>query len=125
MSNDDERVVTIEEQINNLQLQMLIYDGYADEYTKMVKNLSDLYRIKSEKDKLDVNSRFESEKLTQDRELRVLELEMDLATLNAKSGVDVNTVITAITNLVGIFTIVSFEKANVLATKALGFVRKV
>ena len=121
MMNEDELTVTLDEQINTLQLQMLIWDGFSDEYTQMAKNLEVLYGLKLEEMDRDLKLK----DLELDFQVRMLKLENEIEEFQKSHGLDINMVVSSATNLIGIFSILTFEKAHVLTSKALSFVKRI
>lgn len=85
----------LEEEIDRLISQMSKHDGYTKEYAEMVKNV----KVLCEADNVQKGA-------------------------NRPNGVNSETILTVAGNLVGIFAILGYERANVITSKALSFVMK-
>ena len=117
---DLEETTNLGEQIDNLQIQMLSHDGYAPEFTQMVANLNVLYQLKIKDDENDIR-RVE---INNEYEVKLKQIQLSISEIENKNRIDINSLISSGAGLLGIFSILSFEKAHVLTTKALGFVRR-
>lgn len=97
-----------------------------DDYAKMVSQLSGLYKIKethttietSKLDALSKDAQCKAETKLKNAEARIKEREA-----NSKIPVKPETLALIGGNLAGIIAILSYEKANIITSKALGFVK--
>jgi hypothetical protein len=109
-------------------------DPTTDDYTKVVDNLTKLYKMKEIENthciKLEENTlkggelAFERKQKLAENAHKETELSLKQQELDNFNRVSLATVATIVANLAGIAVIMSHERTHIIATKALGFVSK-
>jgi predicted nucleic-acid-binding protein len=106
------------------EMQSLTAD--TPEFAKCVEQLDKLYKIKNSKKELNHKIKIETlelnHKMEQDEKEHLLNVDEHISKKKIKFSPD--TLLAVAGNLVGIVAILGFEKANVVTSKALGFVTK-
>ena len=139
---------SLEEVIDNHQTQMVGVDAYSSEYIQMMKDLSVLYKLRSEErvseqkqkefdlkvkefqlkeEELEFkreHERNESSYKAKDYTLKEAEILMKQADLERRGKISPDTVIMVAGNLAGILLILNFEKVGVVTSKAMGLLIK-
>ena len=144
----DAETTSLEEVIDNHQTQMVGVDAYSSEYIQMMKDLSVLYKLRSEErvseqkqkefdlkvkefqlkeEELEFkreHERNESSYKAKDYTLKEAEILMKEADLERRGKISPDTVIMVAGNLAGILLILNFEKVGVITSKAMGLLIK-
>ena len=144
----DAETTSLEEVIDNHQTQMVGVDAYSSEYIQMMKDLSVLYKLRSEErvseqkqkefdlkvkefqlkeEELEFkreHERNESSYKAKDYTLKEAEILMKEADLERRGKISPDTVIMVAGNLAGILLILNFEKVGVVTSKAMGLLIK-
>lgn len=144
----DAETTSLEEVIDNHQTQMVGVDAYSSEYIQMMKDLSVLYKLRSEErvseqkqkefdlkvkefqlkeEELEFkreHERNESSYKAKDYTLKEAEILMKQADLERRGKISPDTVIMVAGNLAGILLILNFEKVGVITSKAMGLLIK-
>ena len=144
----DAETTSLEEVIDNHQTQMVGVDAYSSEYIQMMKDLSVLYKLRSEEqvseqkqkefdlkvkefqlkeEELEFkreHERNESSYKAKDYTLKEAEILMKQADLERRGKISPDTVIMVAGNLAGILLILNFEKVGVVTSKAMGLLIK-
>jgi len=126
------------EVIDSLLVDIAEADCDSEQYRKLVDQLVKLYRIKETDASIElkkIESLTKQEHLAQELDLKEKELEQDgllrlgelgvrQKELDLRRRVSADTWATVAANIAGIMVIVGYERVNVVASKALGFVLK-
>ena len=144
----DAETTSLEEVIDNHQTQMVGVDAYSSEYIQMMRDLSVLYKLRSEEqvseqkqkefdlkvkefqlkeEELEFkreHERNESSYKAKDYTLKEAEILMKQADLERRGKISPDTVIMVAGNLAGILLILNFEKVGVVTSKAMGLLIK-
>lgn len=118
---------TLEETIDDLRNELADHAGDSQEYAKIVKQLSELYKLKQAEDKFNLEWFEAQEKLKDDasnREAQAAETATKWNALKHFKRPSTDTMLIVGANLLGILIIVGYERANVVTSKALGFLRQ-
>jgi len=126
-TNDPSELSGLEEAINGVLSEMAGERSDSDEYKKMVDQLVKLYKMqeiendfylkKLEEDRVQLASNAETMHKAYEHELKVKEFEKS-------RRVSPDTLAIVAANIVGILLIIGYERANVVTSKALGFILK-
>lgn len=126
-SNVPSELSGLEEAINGVLSEMAGYSSDSDEYKKMVDQLVKLYKLqeiendfylkKLEEERVQLASNAERMQAALEHELKEKEFEK-----SRRVSPDTLAIIAA--NVVGILLIIGYERANVVTSKALGFILK-
>lgn len=99
----------------------------TEEYTTLVAQLTQLYKMKEIDIKLallEMETEGKQKAQQADCDLKDLEIETKKKEMKIPFGIKPETLALVAANLVGIAMIIGHERINVIATKALGFVMK-
>ncbi len=125
-SNDTE-TGRLEETIDSLMTELAGYDGDSEEYAKIVKQLTALHALKQAEDKFNLDW-FEAQEKQKDntsnREAQAAETASKWNALKHFKRPSTDTMLIVGANILGILIIVGHERANVVTSKALSFLRQ-
>lgn len=124
MSNQEP---TLEETIDRLRGRLLDHEGESKEYAAIIAQLTKLYALKQAEDKFNLEWFEAQEKLKDDvsnREAQAAETATKWNALKYFKRPSTDTMLIVGANILGILIIVGYERANVVTSKALGFLRQ-
>lgn len=127
MTTHDPDASRLEETIDSLMSELAGYDGDSEEYAKIVKQLTELHKLKQAEDEFSLRW-FDAQEKQKDneseRDLKAAETATRWNALKHFKRPSTDTLLIVGANLLGILIIVGYERANVVSSKALGFVRQ-
>lgn len=139
-TNHNDTTDLLESAIAAILLEMQAQDSTSEEYKRMVEQLSKLYHLKRMDDDIrqqqadrrreDEKAEYENRRVNAETVLSEAEAELKrtetaerIKESLRRIKVDHNTVALIAGNLLGIAVIVGYERANVLTSKALSFIK--
>jgi hypothetical protein len=137
-TRDEIEATKLDTLIDEIIEQLSEHDASTDDYAKMVDQLSKLYRLKQietelklktcdqEQKAYEFNSNFtmKENELGDKRLLMNVEIESKQDEIVRRKRVSPDTLALIAANLSGIIVIIGYERVNVIASKALGFVSR-
>lgn len=137
-TQDEIEITKLDSLIDELIEQLSGHDGSTEEYAKLADQLTKLYKLKqietelklktNDQDikdrELNSNISMKENELGDKRLLMDVEIESKQDEIARRKRVSPETLALIAANLTGILVIVGYERANIIATKAVGFVSR-